>query len=75
MSPHIIICPDNGRLLFRCKTIANNIDDFSYINWVGSMRDYLVDKLNKIFRNISMQKPAGYMNDFVPILIVSAKSI
>jgi len=55
------------------QRIANSPDVFLSINWASSIREFLVGEFNKAASKISNKKPAGYINGFVPLLIVSAK--
>jgi len=57
------------------KTIANNVDDFSSINLAWAIWEWLVEDFNNVSMKISNNRPAGYVNGFVSLLIVSAKTI
>ncbi|KAI0498852.1 hypothetical protein KFK09_019748 [Dendrobium nobile] len=52
------------------KTIANNVDDFSSINWTWAIWECLVEDFNNVSMKISNNRAAGYVNGFVPLLIV-----
>lgn len=56
-------------------SIASNIDEFLSINRAGNIRKFFVHEFNKIATKFAMKKPLGYINKFVPLLIVSDKNI
>ncbi|KAI0491850.1 hypothetical protein KFK09_026111 [Dendrobium nobile] len=60
---------DNLKTPRKLMYIASNVDEFSFIHWIGSIREFLVYEFNKIAIKFALKKPLDYINDFVHIVL------
>ncbi|PKU79571.1 hypothetical protein MA16_Dca000917 [Dendrobium catenatum] len=51
--------------------IVNNVEEFSYNNWVANIREFLINKFKKIVTKSAIKKPLDYINGFLPLMSVN----
>ncbi|KAH0436251.1 hypothetical protein IEQ34_026448 [Dendrobium chrysotoxum] len=61
---------NNYRTPRRLISIAQNIDEFNSYNWAMSIRDFLVNQLDRLAPKYVQDEPLGYMSGFVPLLMI-----
>ncbi|KAL0907664.1 hypothetical protein M5K25_022086 [Dendrobium thyrsiflorum] len=54
----------------RLVSIASSLEEFSSINWAWTLREFLVNEFNRMATKLATEKPLGYINDFLPLLLV-----
>ncbi|KAH0449779.1 hypothetical protein IEQ34_020471 [Dendrobium chrysotoxum] len=66
---------NNYRTPKKLISVAHNINEFSRYNWAGAIRNFLVSQFDGIANKFVAESPLGYINGFVPLLMVSANNI
>ncbi|KAL0906201.1 hypothetical protein M5K25_024675 [Dendrobium thyrsiflorum] len=54
----------------RLVSIASSLEEFSSINWAWTLREFLVNEFNRMATKLATEKPLGYINGFLPLLLV-----
>ncbi|KAL0918425.1 hypothetical protein M5K25_010434 [Dendrobium thyrsiflorum] len=54
----------------RLVSIASSLEEFSSINWAWTLREFMVNEFNRMATKLATEKPLGYINDFIPLLLV-----
>ncbi|KAL0918631.1 hypothetical protein M5K25_010650 [Dendrobium thyrsiflorum] len=53
-------------------SIVSSLKEFSSKNWAWTLREFLVNEFNRMAIKFATKKPLGYINDFLPLLLMSA---
>ncbi|KAL0918943.1 hypothetical protein M5K25_010993 [Dendrobium thyrsiflorum] len=72
---NLIFPLNNHKTPRRLVCIANSVEEFSSLNWAWTLREFLINEFNKITTKFATEKPLGYINEFSPLLLVSAKHL
>ncbi|KAL0910132.1 hypothetical protein M5K25_021074 [Dendrobium thyrsiflorum] len=54
----------------RLVSIASSLEEFSSINWAWTLREFLVNEFNRMATKLATEKPLGYINGFLPLLLI-----
>ncbi|KAL0918469.1 hypothetical protein M5K25_010478 [Dendrobium thyrsiflorum] len=54
----------------RLVSIASSLEEFSSINWAWTLREFMVNEFNRMATKLATEKPLGYINGFIPLLLV-----
>ncbi|KAL0910415.1 hypothetical protein M5K25_021396 [Dendrobium thyrsiflorum] len=54
----------------RLVSIASSLEEFSSINWAWTLREFMVNEFNRMATKLATEKPLGYINGFLPLLLV-----
>ncbi|KAL0906157.1 hypothetical protein M5K25_024626 [Dendrobium thyrsiflorum] len=54
----------------RLVSIASSLEEFFSINWAWTLREFMVNEFNRMATKLATEKPLGYINGFLPLLLV-----